>query len=123
MSKYVKLIDYLDRPEMIRHVGDREIVCIEHDHRAHDRVKMKVTFVNGVDYYCEDGRYIEDDEHSSFVLKEDAAESEPKPLFNPHQKEIKFTTGTKTVEVPLFLVDRIQIEGDKAIITLKGEVK
>jgi hypothetical protein len=67
--QYVKLIDYLDRPEMIRHVDGRDVVRVEY--RPDDIVyPMTVEFEDSYDYYYEDGREAHRDEHSWFVLKE-----------------------------------------------------
>ena len=67
--KYVKLIDYLDKPELIQHVDGMGVVGIEYDSTENAENQMKVTFDDDYDYYYTDGRYNNWDVHSWFVLK------------------------------------------------------
>ena len=72
--QHINLIDYIDRPESIRHVIDSfpDVVKIEHLPENLKMNKMKVTFRDGSHcYYYEDGTFLRRDDASSFVLKED----------------------------------------------------
>ena len=121
--KYVKLIDYIDRPGMIRHVDGRDIKNIRHFPSNRPTAEVAVYYMHGsIEHFYKNGKYREADKHSSFVLKEDATESDPEPLFNHNQKEIPIRTE-RTIEVSLFLLNNIRVEGDKVIITLKGDVE
>ena len=68
--QYVRLIDYLDRPEMIRHVDGREVKRVEYLPEEKPGYQCIVEFEKDYDYYYADGRVVECDEHSWFVLKE-----------------------------------------------------
>ena len=65
--EYVKLIDYLDRPEMIRHVDGRDVVGIERF--GEDRLSVQFKD-SAICRYYDDGRWSIVDEYSRFVLKE-----------------------------------------------------
>jgi hypothetical protein len=68
--EYVKLIDYLDRPELIRNVDGREVLEIRYDSEEAPEYQMRVEFKDDYDYYYPDGRYDTWNECSNFVLKE-----------------------------------------------------
>lgn len=123
--KYVKLIDYIDRPEMIRHVDGREVKGIEHFPSNRPPAEVVVHYMHGPQgLYYKNGKYLEAEHHSSFVLKEDILEQEPESgsLFNPNQKLTQLSTE-RVIEIPMFLFKSVRVEGDKVIITLKGDIE
>ena len=66
--KYIKLIDYLDKPELIQHVDGREVKDLRHFKENHPWIS--VLFKNGqTNVYTADGRFT-DSELPSFVLRE-----------------------------------------------------
>jgi hypothetical protein len=81
--------------------------------------RILVTFKGGYrgPYYC-DGRFLETDEWSKFVLKEDA----PMGSFPIHKSEpthIK-TGNAKCFSIPLELFDKMEIKDGNVVVTIKN---
>jgi hypothetical protein len=71
--QHVKLIDYIDRPEMIRHITEGEVLEILHDPNAQPYYQMKVHFkAGGWTSYSPEGMYGRGETHSRFILNEGA---------------------------------------------------
>lgn len=123
--KYVKLIDYIDRPQLIRNVDGRDVKEIKHFPSNRPPAEVAVKHMYGPQsFFYKDGKYFEADKHSSFVLKEDVLNSEPESgsLFNPDQKLTQLSTE-RVIEIPMFLFNKMEITGEKLVIALKGEVE
>ena len=68
-TPYVNLIDYLDKPELIQSVDGQLVKSIEKTTRSHPGMQVIVYFEGGSkNYYYDDGRLLERDTHSRFVL-------------------------------------------------------
>jgi hypothetical protein len=81
--------------------------------------QIHVTFKGGYrcPYSC-DGRFLETDEWSKFVLKEDA----PVGSFSIHKSEPTHITpgNAKFVSIPLEMFDRMEIKDGSVVITIKN---
>ena len=82
--EYVNLIDYLDKPEEIQHVGGSGVRAIHHFPERRSNLKIVVVFQNGdTESYSEDGRYSSCCVNSSFTLK-----PKPKKVVKGYRKAI-----------------------------------
>ena len=89
--KYVKLIDYLDRPEMIRHVEGVDVLKLYHFPAEHSINRVLVEWADGtIDLYTEEGSRLESGPQM-FVLK---WETKPKRTITGWRRGVLYPDGS-----------------------------
>jgi hypothetical protein len=69
-KKYVRLIDYLDKPELIQHKDGRLVRAVHHFPNCAPGYRIVVVLEDGSsDTYYEDGRFISGNIHRFFILR------------------------------------------------------
>ena len=67
--KYINLIDYLDKPELIQHQSGKEVRALHHFPKMDQNSRVLAVFEDGhTNTYTEDGRVIST-EDQNFILK------------------------------------------------------
>lgn len=88
MSKYINLIDYLDKPELVQHVDKGDVRALHHFQELGETNKILVVFENGAAYrYAEDGRYVTQGD-GEFILK-----PKPKKTITGWRRGIIYPSG------------------------------
>jgi len=114
--KYINLIDYVGKPELIQHVDGREVHALVHCPDSLSSLRMVVVFKNGgVSKYCEDGKHTSDSASSSFILRPN-----PKKVVKGYRKVVLCSSGSIDTD-PLYRRTKEEFEKLYCYHTLLGE--
>jgi hypothetical protein len=95
--KYIKLIDYLGKPELIQHVSGTNVSGIHYFPNNQPYARVLVAFVGGqAEFFCEDGIY-SGDSSSSFILK-----PKPKKTITGWRRGVMWANGCFNKEVSFY---------------------
>ena len=131
--KHVSLIDYINHPELIRHVNGPKVKRLVHRLSNDPSCEIYVELETGlIDYYFADGRYETTSKESSFVLIEAEPAKESVEQTKPTKQFVKLTdyvnqpelirhvsgVGVKKItfnpELPTPVQIRVELENDQA---------
>ena len=86
---YVRLIDYLDKPELIQRVDGEEVRALFHYPEASPDLRIIAVMCDGsTPKYYENGHCCSGDEHSSFILR-----PQPKKTVKGYRKAVMYHGG------------------------------
>jgi hypothetical protein len=112
--EYIKLIDYLDKPELIQHTNGRVVRALHHFPEKDQNSKVLAVFEDGeTNAYTEDGRFLAK-EKQKFILK-----PKPKRTVTGWRKGVLWNDGCFD-KSPMFRPTKAEFERMYAGCTLFG---